>query len=50
MCPSSTADPGNAEANSVDAAGAGAEAEAIKVSYCRRSEGCAATLGSVSVL
>lgn len=37
MCPSSTADPGNAEA------------EAIKVNYCRRSEACLAVLGSVSV-
>lgn len=36
MCPGSTADPGNAEANVDDAAGS---AEAIKVSYCRRSEG-----------
>lgn len=36
MCPGSTADPGNAEANADDAAGS---AEAIKVSYCRRSEG-----------
>lgn len=34
-----TGDPGNAEA----------DAEAIKVNYCRRSEACSAVLGSVSV-